>query len=115
MWLSGQQKRPADSGEGQTGRVTIGGPRPAVQLDSERRGLAIFSPAGFRWTPRVGQRVLVIKCQDEDPCIVGAEQTQEGAEAVEIEAKRIDLQGQVFINGVPLEEYVARLMGALGG
>ena len=59
MWLSGQQKRPVDPDEGQTGVVTIGGTRPAVQLDSERRGLEVYSPAGYRWTPQVGQRVLV--------------------------------------------------------
>jgi len=111
MWLSGQQKQPPDRGEGQTGVVTIGGKRPAVRLDSERRDLEIFSPAGFRWTPRVGQRVLVIKCRDETPCIVGAEQSDEGLESVEIAAKTIDLQGQILINGVPLETYIALLMG----
>lgn len=111
MWLSGQQKRPVDSGEGQTGKVTIGGQRPAVQLESERRELEVFSPAGFRWTPEVGQRVLVIKCQDEDPCIVGAEQTEEGPESVEIVAKQINLEGAVLINGVPLEVYIAALLG----
>jgi len=111
MWLSGQQKRPPDHGEGQTGVVTIGGKRPAVQLDSERRELEIFSPAGFRWTPRVGQRVLVIKCQDETPCIVGAELTEEKLESLELAARKIDLQGEVYINGMPLDVYIALIAG----
>ena len=61
MWLSGQHKRPAESGEGQTGIVTISGGETAVLLDRERRGLEVYSPAGYFWTPRVGQRVLVIQ------------------------------------------------------
>lgn len=111
MWLSGQQKRPADWGEGQTGRVTIGGDRPAVQLDSERRELAMYAPAGYRWTPQVGQKVLVIKNQGEDPCVIGADMMEKKPEKVAIAAENIDLQGQVLINGIPLETYIAMLIG----
>ena len=113
MWLSGQHKRPADPGEGQTGVVTIGGTRPAVQLESERRELEVYSPAGYRWTPQVGQRVLVIKNQGEDPCVVGAELTGEKPRRVEVCADEIDLQGQVLINGIPLETYIAMIMGGM--
>ena len=63
MWMSGQHKRPADEGEGQTGIVTMSGGETAVLLDRERRGLQVYSPAGYCWTPKVGQRVLVIKPQ----------------------------------------------------
>ena len=111
MWLSGQHKRPTDWGEGQTGRVTIGGDKPAVQLESERRGLAMYAPAGYRWTPQVGQKVLVIKNQGEDPCVIGAEMTEEQPDRVEISAENIDLRGQVLINGIPLETYIAMLIG----
>ena len=114
MWLSGQHKQPADGGSG-TGRVTIGGERPAVLLDCERRGLDIFSPGGFRWTPRVGQRVLVIQCEGEDPCVAGAAPSEEPPEQVTLGADAIHLRGQVYINGITLEEYVARIAGAMGG
>lgn len=111
MWLSGQHKRPLDNGEGQTGRVTIGGQRPAVQLESERRELEVYAPAGYRWTPQVGQRVLVIKNQGENPCVIGAELAGDQPERVELCAGEIDLQGQVLINGIPLETYIAMLVG----
>ena len=71
MWLSGQHKRPADQGEGQVGVITMSGGETAALLDCERRGLQVYSPAGYHWTPKVGQRVLVIQGDGEVPCIVG--------------------------------------------
>ncbi|MBD5118057.1 MAG: hypothetical protein HDT37_02945 [Clostridiales bacterium] len=137
MWLSGQQKRPADEGEGQTGIVTMSGSETAVMLDRERRGLDIYSPAGYHWTPRVGQRVLVIQGRGEIPCVVGALQggvpDRVGIQAkslalsgqavsvaaqrgVVIQGDRIDLNGQVYINGEPLEYLIRRIVtSVLGG
>ena len=94
MWLSGQQKRPADCGEGQTGIVTVGGGRTAVMLDSERRELEVYAPAGYRWTPEVDQRVLVIQGKGEIPCIVGVRQDSERPDSVEICAKAVDVSGR---------------------
>ena len=34
----------------------------------------MYSPAGYCWTPKVGQRVLVIQGRGEIPCVVGARQ-----------------------------------------
>ena len=135
MWLSGQQKRPTDRGEGQTGIVTVGGDEAAVQLDSERRGLEVYAPAGYRWTPEVSQRVLVIRGEGEIPCIVGVRQDSERPESVEISAKTmdvsgrdvsvqaeesavvagksVDLQGEVLINGEPLEVVIARIVAMM--
>ena len=135
MWLSGQQKRPADCGEGQTGIVTVGGSETAVQLVSERRGLEVYAPAGYRWTPEVDQRVLVIRGPGEIPCIVGVRQDSERPESVEISAKTmdvsgqdvsvqaeestvvtgksVDLQGEVLINGEPLEVVIARIVAMM--
>ena len=138
MWLSGQQKRPADCGEGQTGIVTVGGGETAVMLDSERRGLEVFAPAGYRWTPEVDQRVLVIQGQGEIPCIVGVRQDSARPQSVGISAddvsvggqdisvqaggsaavagQSVDLQGEVLINGEPLEDLIVRIvMMLLGG
>ncbi|MBD5134192.1 MAG: hypothetical protein HDT38_06965 [Clostridiales bacterium] len=132
MWLSGQQKRPADEGEGQTGIVTMSGGETAVLLDRERRGLHIYSPAGYRWTPRVGQRVLVIQGRGEIPCVVGARQDGDVPDQVEVEAKSltlgaptvsigacgsaagreadVNLEGQVYVKGERLEDLIIRIV-----
>lgn len=131
MWLSGQHKRPAESGEGQTGIVTISGGETAVLLDRERRGLEVYSPAGYFWTPRVGQRVLVIQGRGEVPCVVGARQdggipdrvdirgrsAALSGETVAIEAEtaavqggEVDLKSEVFVQGMPLREYIAAIV-----
>lgn len=110
MWLSGQQKRPAREGGGQTGVVTMAGEDLAVRLDSEVRAPEVYGPAGYRWTPRAGDRVLVIKGEGEPPCVVGVRQGG-AADRVTIAAGRVELQGSVFINGVPLEQYIALLAG----
>ena len=115
MWLSGQQKRPNPAGEGQTGTVTISGKGLAVQLDSERRNLELYGPGGYRWTPKVGQRVLVLKNQGEDPCVIGVRQGEDAPERVTVEAGAVDLKGQVLIDGVPLETYVAMIVAGLMG
>ena len=123
MWLSGQQKRPAEHGEGQTGIVTVGGGEAAVMLDSERRGLEVYAPAGYRWTPEVGQRVLVIQGQGEIPCIVGVRQDGARPKSVDIRAnavgvsgETVDLRGRVLVNGAPLEDLIARIAAeAIGG
>ena len=137
MWLSGQQKRPVDRGEGQTGTVTVGGGSAAVMLDSERRGLEVYAPAGYRWTPETGQRVLVIQGQGEIPCIVGVRQggawpqnvdiyanavsvsghdvsVQAGGRAV-VAGQSVELRGEVLINGTPLEMLIAQILGSLLG
>ena len=138
MWMSGQHKRPADEGEGQTGIVTMSGGETAVLLDRERRGVQGYSPAGYCWTPKVGQRVLVIQGRGEIPCVVGARQDGGMPDKVGVAAKqltldgervniagrrgaglqgeRVDLDGEVYVNGEKLEELIARiLMGLLGG
>lgn len=138
MWLSGQQKRPADEGEGQTGIVTMSGGETAVLLDRERRGLQIYSPGGYSWTPRVGQRVLVIQGRGEIPCVAGALQGGGTPDRVGIQAKsltlngdtvsavseqgatiqgeRIDLNGQVYVKGETLEDLIIRVVfGVRGG
>lgn len=141
MWLSGQYKRPADSGEGQTGIVTMSGGELAVMLDSERRGLEVYAPAGYRWTPRVGRRVLVIQGQGEIPCVVGERQDGDipdradiqagqltlegervkvdGRDSAALRGRRVELEGEIYVNGETLEAYITRLiikiLGGAGG
>ena len=138
MWLGGQQTRPVDPGEGQTGTVTTGGGDLAVLLDSERRGVEVYAPAGYRWSPEPGQRVLVIQGRGEIPCVVGARQDGGTPDKVDIQARRlalegnwvgisghegaglqgerVSLDGEVYVNGEKLEELIARIvMELLGG
>lgn len=138
MWLSGQQKRPADSGEGQTGIVTMSGGEMAVMMDCERRGVQVYAPAGYRWTPKVGQRVLVIQGQGEIPCVVGARQDGDvpdqvavtarqttvqrdivrvaAGEDVVVEGENVRLMGQVYVGDETLEEMIRRIvLEILGG
>ena len=132
MWLSGQQKRPVDNGEGVTGIVTMSGGETAVLLDSERRGLQIYGPGGYTWTPKVGQRVLVIQGQGEIPCVAGARQGQEAPDRVSVEGRKmavrgdtvdisarssatiegedVRLNGQVYVKDETLEELIARIV-----
>lgn len=103
MWLAKQQKRPAEEAPGEVGVVTLGGDTPAVELDSERRNLAVYAPGGYRWRPAPGQKVLVLKAGGE-PCIAGTP-SQGGLEPGEVELKsaagsglKLDGQGGATLN-----------------
>ncbi len=115
MWLSGQQRRPAENGEGQTGTVTMSGGELAVELDSERRGLELYGPAGYLWTPKVGERVLVIQGRGEIPCVVGMRTGDYVPEKVTLDAENVVLEGQVWIGDMTLEEYIAMIVASMMG
>ena len=115
MWLSGQQRRPAENGEGQTGTVTMSEGELAVELDSERRGLELYGPAGYRWTPKVGERVLVILGRGETPCVVGTRTGAYVPEEVTVEAENVRLKGQVWIGNMTLEEFIAMIVTEILG
>ena len=101
MWMGGQQKRPVDPGEGQTGTVTMSDGELAVQLESERRGVEVYAPAGYRWTPEPEQRVLVIQGRGEIPCVVGVRQGSGRPKQVTVEGGRLNLKGssQLSLSG----------------
>lgn len=138
MWLSGQHKRPADQGEGQVGVITMSGKETAALLDCERRGLQIYSPGGYTWTPKVDSRVLVIQGRGEIPCVAGVLQGSQVPDQVGVKAKELSLEGeavtvkspgdvtaegenirlmgQVYVKEEKLEELIARIvMMILGG
>lgn len=110
MWLNEQKTRPARRGEGQTGVVTMAGDSLAVRLEHEVRSPELYGPAGYRWEPKAGDRVLVIKGEQERPCVVGVKQGSVPAK-VSIAAETVAVEGQLLINGVPLEEYIAQIVG----
>ena len=142
MWLSGQQKRPAEEGEGQVGVITMSGGETAALLDCERRGLQVYAPGGYRWTPKVGQRVMVIQGRGEIPCVVGARQDGDVPDRVGVEAKtlelsgeqvsaqgetvditaqgdavvqgeNVELKGEVYVYGMTLREYIISIIASI--
>ena len=72
MWLSKQNTDTNQEMTASIGNVTISGDDIGVYTDMEHRGVTTFSPGGYFWRPRVGQNMLVIKC-DEGNCISGTE------------------------------------------
>lgn len=124
MWLS----KCAVSGSSQTempeiGTVTIGGNPLSVLCDSETRNVALLSPGGYCWRPKVGSEVLVLKCAGGEHTAVSQLSTEEdlSLEPGEILIKsdsgsyiqlandgsicisgNINLKGSVTLNGVPL-------------
>lgn len=96
----------------QAGQVTLAGSPAGVVLEGERRNLPLFGPGGYRWSPRQGETVLVVKTGREEPsALVGVQ--QEGdlepgevclsvAQGAEIRLKpdgTIALTGRVTVNG----------------
>lgn len=103
MWLAQQQKRQTVQEDGAVGQVTLSGETLAVELDSERRGLCVYAPGGYRWRPAPGQKVLVLKA-DGDPCVVGApsagglEPGEVGLNSSGGASLRLDNQGRISMD-----------------
>lgn len=127
MWTSERSRRlPIREAEAELGLVTLGGDPAGVVLGGERRQVPVYSPGGYFWRPREGERVLVLKTggEAEAPCVVGAvpEQTElqpgevyvkGGSSAVRLGEDCLELSGEVTVNGVPLEEYILSVASAL--
>ncbi len=78
MWLSKreeQEKKGPD--HALTGPVTLAGNEVGAWLEGERRGVAVYAPGGYHWSPQVGDQVLVLKAGErgEQPCAVGVAQS----------------------------------------
>ena len=103
------------------GIVTIGGNPAAVETRGEVRDLPVFGPGGYAWAPRREDRVLVIKGGPggQEQCVTAAESVEKELEPGDIairtgedsltlkENGRIELTGDLFINGEP---YVAPIV-----
>lgn len=119
MWLS--KKLAAhelqDVASAQDGTVTIEGGELAVFSSGEKREVKTVGPGGYEWQPRKGEDVLIVRggTFGEESYAVGVpEQANEalapgevrirsaaGAEIVLRNSGRIDINGLLFINGVP--------------
>ena len=68
----------------QAGTVTLEGAAPGVGLEGEKRNVTLYGPGGYRWAPRQGDQVLVIKTGPEEaPAGVGV-RLEEGLEPGEV-------------------------------
>lgn len=79
MWLSKREghekKEPADA---LTGPVTLSEGELGAWLEGERRGVAVFTPGGYHWGPKVGDQILVLKAGEngEQPCAIGVAESK---------------------------------------
>ena len=129
MWTSERRReQPSAEAPADLGTVTLGGDPAGVSLGGERRWLAVYGPGGYSWRPTVGDRVLVLKAgaEGETPCVVG--KTQElrelgpgevritgGSSAVYLGKDRLELSGELYINGQTAEDYLRELIGGILG
>ena len=73
MWMADRQTGQAvEERVAELGQVTLAGASTGVALTGERRNVVLCAPGGYRWTPRLGDTVLVVKSGAEQTgCIAG--------------------------------------------
>jgi len=128
MWLSEERSRKqAAEAAAEWGPVTISEPA-AVYLAGERRQVPVCSPGGYAWRPAVGEEVLVLKAgnQGEQPYILGKTQVKTdelqpgqirigGSGSSILWGDKLQLTGEMEINGEGLEELIIRVVSQLLG
>lgn len=120
MWLSRKLASHEMQGvaSAQDGTVTIDGEEMAVFSSGEARGVQTVGPGGYEWKPRRGEDVLVVRggtfgeesyavgvsgggSGELEPGEVRIRSALAGTEIVLRNNGVIELNGAVFINGVP--------------
>ena len=120
MWLSRRLTRHEmqDVASAQDGTVTIEGEETAVFSSGEKREVKTVGPEGFEWKARKGSEVLVVRGgvfgeeayavgavgQSADDLAPGEVRIRSAAAGTEIVLRnngRIDINGLLFINGMP--------------
>lgn len=123
MWTSKPAPRlPSEEPWADTGTVTLGGDPAAVSLGGERRQVPVYAPGGYQWRPAAGDQVLVLKAgaQRESPCVAGVccqsgelspgeVRISSGSGQISLRDGRVEIQGQLWINGEQLEKLIERL------
>lgn len=120
MWLSRKlsQHEMQDVASAQDGTVTVEGGELAVFSSGEKREVKTAAPGGYEWQPKKGEDVLVVRGgtfgeeayavgavgQSADDLAPGEVRIRSGASGTEIVLRnngRIDINGLLFINGMP--------------
>lgn len=129
MWTASQMKETGTQRRETAafGVVTAAGAENGVLLGTERRWIPVVAPGGYRWQPRTGDTVLVLKAGEdgEVPCILAGQTPAAPAlqpGEVELtgpdcsvklsESGEIDVQGILKINGRTLEEVISSIVTA---
>lgn len=127
MWTA-ERNRNLRSGEpaAELGTVILGGNPAGVSLGGERRWINVYGPGGYSWRPTVRDKVLVVKAgaEGEAPCLLGVPQEETGLEPGEVRLKggesavflgqeRLDLKGNLYLNGRPLRDVIREIVAAL--
>jgi len=127
MWTASQMKETSTDRQSvaAVGVVTASGTENAVLLGSERRWLPVMTPGGYRWRPRAGETVLVLKAGNdgEFPCILaGQTQGEDALKPGEVELvgpgcgvkltqnSQVSIQGAMTVNGTSLEELIRSIV-----
>lgn len=120
MWIAKRTRGEAQSTLAESGTVSIGGGAAGVMSRGELREVPTAASGGYAWRPRCGERVLVVRGAEEDACwVVGSldgaavQETLDDGEVCIYSAGgasirlcsdgRVEINGAVYVNGVPLE------------
>ncbi len=120
MWLSRKlsQHEMQDVASAQDGTVTIEGGELAIFSSGEKREVKTAAPGGYEWRPRKGENVLMVRggTFGEEAYAVGVvEAAASGLAPGEVRIRsgtgtaeivlhnngRVDINGLLFINGMP--------------
>ena len=120
MWLSRKlsQHEMQDVASAQDGTVTVEGGELAVFSSGEKREVKTAAPGGYEWRPRKGENVLMVRggTFGEEAYAVGVvEAAASGLAPGEVRIRsgtgtaeivlhnngRVDINGLLFINGMP--------------
>lgn len=130
MWTA-EQNRNLRVGEpaAELGTVTLGGDPAGVSLGGERRWIGVYGPGGYSWRPTAGDKVLVLKAgaEGESPCVLGTVQEGDeedplkpgevrlrgGESALFLGQQRLELTGELYLNGRPLLDVIQDIVCAL--
>lgn len=113
MFLSKRESGARSGGSAALGQVTVQGNAAGVWLESERRGVTVYAPAGYHWAPALGEELLVLKAGErgEKLCAVGVPVEDTELEAGEVRIKagnaavtlspdgRVEVTGRLTVNG----------------
>lgn len=131
MWVSKQSKKRGSEAAAQVGLVTAGGQENGIYLGTQRCGLPVLAPGGYRWRPKTGEQVLVLKtgAAGEKPCVLACrEEVAAPLQPGEVElyapncglklteSGGVEVRGNVSVNGTALEDMIRQAVAAaLGG